>query len=587
MRMIQGSHRSLKCDFGHPLLIEKDEYTMKKLFIISAMLALTTICSRAQYAKSWTFEDWETATFSADVTVDGLAAHATSEYFVAVEENKKSIEIDGAKVNFTKRLNLKGVEQAMGRYVSFDVTGPCEIIIAYSGAANAPENRILNVSYGATHNMNNLLSVVVPMGGAITQAHVKYELDEPTTIHIGSGNSGAYLFGIYVKQITLNNPEPSTPKLTWDFVNGLSERDKANIEADNVDWTQPDAEGSPYRYSYALTYEVGKAVFYSVELSANGQMIDMTKGLRFGRINGALDKDRFRIDQGRCLGIVGSDIGFIIPDLKRNDKIKIRFSSNSNGTARTLKLTNAYTTDNCTSSQNGNSNASEVTCTVLSDGYVGFRGDNSWNCYSITVNEDMEQPAAYQLTTEDTDYYSLYLDYDAIIPEGITAYTAALSEDRKAVELTQVTGTVLKRNCGYIVKGNAAGTFGFEVSGIMGGEIEGNELKGVTVNTGAADIEAANPGKTVIMLGLKDGVMGFRRPAAGTVEANKAYLLTDTPPAPNQIISIKDGGNTTVICQVTTGGGDRNAPAFNLSGQRVGRNFKGIVLIDGRKVIRK
>lgn len=282
--------------------------------------------------------------------------------------------------------------------------------------------------------------------------------------------------------------------------------------------------------------------------------------------------------------IKGTDIGFVIPELKRGDIVKVNFSCNGS-TASTIKPTNAVLISGELSSTTS-STVNEAVFRVMSDGYVGFRGTQAVKYFAISVNDDIV-PAAYQLTTEDTDYYSLYLDYDAIIPDGITAYTAALSEDRTAVELTQVAGTVLKRNRGYIVKGNAAGTFSFEVSGIMGDEIAGNELKGVTVNTEAADIEAANPGKTVIMLGLKDGVMGFRRPAAGTIEANNAYLLTDTPPAPNQVISIKDGGNTTVIGQVTTDGGDRNAPAFNLSGQRVGRNFKGLVLIDGRKVIRK
>lgn len=236
MRMIQGSHRSLKCDFGHPLLIEKDEYTMKKLFIISAMLALTTICSRAQYAKSWTFNDWEEATVSADLTVDGLTAHATSASLMTVESKKQSAVIDDVKVDFTKRLNLKGVEQTTGRYVSFGVDGPCEITIVYCGATSVAVNRVLNLSYGEIHNMKNLFSMVVPALGVLTTSTVKYELDEATTIHVGSGNSGAYIYGIYVKPITLGNPEPSTPKLSWNFKSAISDTDVANMMADTETW---------------------------------------------------------------------------------------------------------------------------------------------------------------------------------------------------------------------------------------------------------------------------------------------------------------------------------------------------------------
>lgn len=313
------------------------------------------------------------------------------------------------------------------------------------------------------------------------------------------------------------------------------------------------------------------------------------KGLRFGRPNGQVgdvnkENDRFCLYSRKNLLIKGTDIGFVVPELKRGDIVKVKFSCN--GTTKSiLKPTNAVLIDGNLESTTS-ATVNEATFEVLSDGYVGFRGTAAMKYYSLSVNEDIV-PTAYQLTTEDTDYYSLYLDYDAIIPDGITAYTAALNDDRTAVELTEVTGTVLKRNRGYIVKGNAVGTFTFKVSDIMGDEIEGNKLKGVTVDTEAKDIEAANPGKTVIMLGLKNGVMGFRKPAGGTIEANKAYLLADTPLDKNQIIAIRNDGTTTGIGRVTTGGSDKNAPMFNLAGQRVGSNFKGIVLVNGKKVIRK
>lgn len=561
---------------------------MKKYIIIPMILLLNAIGARAQYDKSWTFENWGTTDKLAnDLTIDELTAHATSTYFVAVEENKKSTVIDGVTVNFTKRLNLKGVEQTTGRYLSFGVDGSCEITIAYCGASSATVNRVLNLSYGETNNMKNLLSMVVPAGGTLTTSTVKYELDEATTIHVGSGNSGAYIYGIYVKPITLDNSAASTPKLSWNFKQTISDTDVANITTDTENWGGN--IGTYYQYYPYFSADEVTDNLYGIILSANGKEVEYVKGLRFGRPNGQVgtantQNDRFCLYSGKNLLIKGTDIGFVIPELKRGDIVKVNFSCNGT-TASTLKPTNAVLINGNLESTTS-ATANEATFRVLSDGYVGFRGTQAIKYYSLSVNDDIV-PTAYQLTTEDTDYYSLYLDYDAIIPDGITAYTAALNDDQTAVELTEVTGTVLKRNRGYIVKGNAVGKFTFEVSGIMGDEIEGNELKGVTVDTEASDIEAANPGKTVIMLGLKNEVMGFRRPANGKIEANKAYLLTDTPPTPNQIIAIRNDGTTTGIGRVTTGGSDKNAPMFNLAGQRVGSNFKGIVLVNGKKVIRK
>lgn len=149
---------------------------------------------------------------------------------------KKSIVIDGVPVNFEKRLNLKGVEQTDARYLSFDVEGPCEITIAYCGPTSATVNRVLNISYGDTHDMKNLLGMTVPVLGALTTSTVKYELDGATTIHVGSGNSGAYIYGIYVKSIEPSISYPQTPKLLWNFEQAISDMDVANMTADTENW---------------------------------------------------------------------------------------------------------------------------------------------------------------------------------------------------------------------------------------------------------------------------------------------------------------------------------------------------------------
>lgn len=573
---------------------------MKKLFTLVAV-ALATVSANAQ-EKSWTFENWETADYTADFEKDGLTIHASNKVddkgnplgIVSIDASNKTINVDGKNVKYTMRLKLNNYASSDGRYISFTVDGPSEITVVYThSSSNDTYKRVLNFSYGNTYDVNNLHSLPATPGVYEVRS-VRYELNEPNTINIGSGAGGINIYGIYVKDIVPTDNGEKTAPLSWDFTKALSDADVANLDIVSTEDENATASDDLYwykkstQYSYLPTLSSSSIAidnFYGIVLKANGKELEQTKGLRFGRVvNGSLSAKRIVVASKKYLGILSEDNGFIIPDLKRNDVVKIKFATRTAGNARTLLLTNAYTTDECTSST---TTPQEVTCTVLSDGYVGFRGTEGLNYYSITVNADVQQPDAYQLATEDTGYYSLYLDYDAIIPEGITAYTGALSDDQTVVDLTKVTGTVLKRNRGYIVKSNAVGTFSFEVSGIMGDEIEGNELKGVTVDTDAADIEAANEGKTVITLGLKDGIMGFRKPANGMIEANKAYLLTDTPPAQNQIIAIRDNGGTTEIGQVQADRSDKKTPVFNLAGQRVGSNFKGIVLINGKKVIRK
>lgn len=560
---------------------------MKKIIYTFIALALATTSARAQFDKSWTFNDWETATITTDTEKDGLTAYATSGNTVVIEENKKSIDIEGVKVNFTKRLNLRGVEQADARYISFDVTGPSEITMVYCGATSTNTNRVLNISYGETHNMKNLHSMIVPAKGVLTASTVKYELDEPTTIYVGSGNSGVYLFGVYVKSIDLAVSEVSTPKLSWNFKQVISDADVENLTADAETWKG--SVSTFFQYKPYFTADQASDRLYGITLSANGNELEYVKGLCFGRPNGAIgeagkENDRFCLYSKKNLLIKGTDIGFIIPELKRGDIVKVNFSCNGT-TASTLKPTNAVLISGellSTTSQTVN----EATFRVLSDGYVGFRGTAAIKYFSLSVNDDIV-PTAYQLIAEDTDFYSIYMNYDAIIPDGVTAYTAALDAEGTSVELTPVTGKVLKRNCGYIVNGNSADTFSFEVSDIMGDEIDGNELSGVLTETMAADIEAANPGKTLITLGLLNGKMGFRKPAGGKLGDHKAYLLVDTPEGSNApAYSIKVNGGTTTIGSINVAVVDENAPMYNIAGQRVGRDYKGIVIQNGRKVIK-
>ena len=52
-------------------------------------------------------------------------------------------------------------------------------------------------------------------------------------------------------------------------------------------------------------------------------------------------------------------------------------------------------------------------------------------------------------------------------------------------------------------------------------------------------------------------------------------------------ILISQNGTTTGITNITAEEAAKNAPVYNLAGQRVDKNFKGMVIINGKKVIRK
>ena len=115
-------------------------------------------------------------------------------------------------------------------------------------------------------------------------------------------------------------------------------------------------------------------------------------------------------------------------------------------------------------------------------------------------------------------------------------------------------------------------------------------MKGVTKATEVSALEEA--GKTVLTLGIKNKVVGFRKPASESIGANKAYLLVTTTTssggagAPELVIGIDDD-ETTGINDVKTDNADVDAPMFNIAGQRVSNNAKGLVIKNGKKYMLK
>lgn len=73
-----------------------------------------------------------------------------------------------------------------------------------------------------------------------------------------------------------------------------------------------------------------------------------------------------------------------------------------------------------------------------------------------------------------------------------------------------------------------------------------------------------------------------------TIPANKAYLEIGTPATtPAKYYSIGIGGNTTGIQAIQQNGVKADGIMYSLSGQKVGANYKGIVICNGKKMIKK
>ncbi len=223
--------------------------------------------------------------------------------------------------------------------------------------------------------------------------------------------------------------------------------------------------------------------------------------------------------------------------------------------------------------------------------YTGKNGSKYLAPLELTITGDLQKDVqvtqSFSLTTEDTEPYSLYLDYPVTIPEGIEAYTGTLDAKEETLTMKMVEGTI-PANTAVIVKSTTAGPYVFKET-YTAAAIESNSLKGVTADTDITEL-VTTTGKTLLTLGTKGGKVAFRKPAKGTtqVKANKAYLLVDTPSGEGaKTVKMIFDGETTGISEFTANEDATNAPLFNLNGQRVNANAKGLLIKNGKKIIIK
>ena|GEM_PF-5280667 len=168
---------------------------------------------------------------------------------------------------------------------------------------------------------------------------------------------------------------------------------------------------------------------------------------------------------------------------------------------------------------------------------------------------------------------------------GVTAYTAKVEEEK--VVLTKVTDNIVPANEGVVLRG-AQNDYNIPVATTDDSfDFSENQMVGVVQRTQVV----WNVGGKYNYI-LQQGQ--FNKANDGYLKANRAYLSTtynvDAPGAKPLTIVFNDeeqGEETDGIKSVQGSGFTVNGEAYNLSGQRVGADYKGLVIINGKKVIRK
>lgn len=158
----------------------------------------------------------------------------------------------------------------------------------------------------------------------------------------------------------------------------------------------------------------------------------------------------------------------------------------------------------------------------------------------------------------------------------------------EAYAVKYANGTLTYNKIDGIVPANTAVLLKGEAKEYILGEAEGT---GNAVNT---DLKPSDGnklgGNNIYCLANKasNGVGFYQVANTVTIPANKAYLEIGTPATTlAKYYSIGIGGNTTGIQAIHQNSVKADGIMYSLSGQRVGENYKGIVICNGKKMIKK
>lgn len=159
--------------------------------------------------------------------------------------------------------------------------------------------------------------------------------------------------------------------------------------------------------------------------------------------------------------------------------------------------------------------------------------------------------------------------------DGLEAYYVSYNSSSNELTYTKIDG-VVEAGKAVILKGK--GDYVLEAS---------SETATVT-ETGLKTSDGTKTGaENIYCLASKNNVVGFYRVAnTVTIPANKAYLEINAANSA-KYYSIGIGGNTTGIQAIQQNSVKADGIMYSLSGQRVGKDYKGIVICNGKKMIKK
>lgn len=200
---------------------------------------------------------------------------------------------------------------------------------------------------------------------------------------------------------------------------------------------------------------------------------------------------------------------------------------------------------------------------------------------SITVTYEKDATFTLEtLTTAASGFATYAAGYDVNYSTlGLTTYTIALDEANNKVSYNRFEG-VVPAGKAVLVQGTASTSYELTPA-------EGAADATFTTDLKASDGTVTAADDKIYAFGTLNGKSGFKLVNNGiTIPAKKGYLqLTGTTAAKPTFFAFDGIG--TGISHIEADAALENAAMYNLAGQRVDKSYKGVVIVNGKKMLRK
>lgn len=219
--------------------------------------------------------------------------------------------------------------------------------------------------------------------------------------------------------------------------------------------------------------------------------------------------------------------------------------------------------------------AEQLVVSLAFDGFVW----GSWLCYNnVTLTQYDELTVEIKETGKyaDNEYYATYVTTATTDLSKCDFKAYSVTTNGTELTYTEQTG-IVPAGTPLVIKGTEAKTYTVVASQSEGTAITSNDLKD-------AGSETTGDGSTIYILAKGSNGLGWYLCTEGTtIAANKCYLKISNS-ASVKFIGLD--GIASGISSVSSEQSNSNA-RYNLSGQRVNKGYKGIVIENGKKYLLK